>query len=54
MSYERGGGLKEIDFCITRVVRERWGYANSLHLKYFMWTLGSYSILVIGYCPTFK
>ena len=54
MSYERGGGLKEIDFYREDTVVERWGYANSLHLKYFMWTLGSYSILVIGYCPTFK
>ncbi len=54
--YKKGPrGLHRFHFVFCKVNTRRGGNAVPLYLQcVFIWTLGSYSILVIGYCPLFK
>ena len=54
MAYAGGARCDKLTFVYGMV---GWGRGATLHpniYNVFLWTLGSYSILVTGYCPTFK
>ena len=52
--YLSGAGAENLRFLQSGHGGGRGQHYTPIFVITFLWTLASYSILVIGYCPTFK